>query len=152
VLAVVRAVPGAPATPGEVALQESIWRRHTNRGPYSDRQIPASVRVELAQAAAAEHASMRLLDRDDVPQVLALAADASRELTADTEHRAELRRWVGVDRPDGIPTGALPLRRCARCHRYVTLTCWPRPQPRGEPSRLTSCCRDHIQLRYRIPA
>jgi nitroreductase len=110
VLAVIRAVPGEPATPGELALWESIWRRHTNRGPYSDQHLPASVQAELAQAAAAEHASLRLLDQADVARVLALAAEAGRELAADNAHETELRRWIGVDGPDGIPVGALPLR------------------------------------------
>ncbi len=110
VLAVIRAVPGAPGTPAERALGESIWRRHTNRGPYRDEEIPATVRGELMAAAAAEHASLRLLNRADARQVLALAAEAGRELAADAEHETELRRWIGVDRSDGIPAEALPPR------------------------------------------
>ncbi len=110
VLAVIRAVPGAPATAAERALRDSVFRRHTNRGPYTDQEIPAQVRVDLTAAAAAEHASLRLLNRADALQVLALAAEAGRELAANAEHESELLRWIGVDRSDGIPVEALPPR------------------------------------------
>jgi nitroreductase len=110
VLAVIRTAPGAAATTTERALAESIYQRHTNRGPFSDREIPASVRAELMESAAAERASLRLLDRSDAAQVLALAAEAGRELAASAEHDSELRRWVGVDRADGIPAAAVPPR------------------------------------------
>jgi nitroreductase len=108
VLAVIRAVPGAPATAAERALRDSIWRRHTNRGPYSEKEIPAWVRGQLVAAAAAEHASLRQLNRADAAVVLALADEAGRELAADAEHETELRRWIGTDRSDGIPVEALP--------------------------------------------
>jgi nitroreductase len=108
VLAVLRAEPGAEATPDELALYESIFRRNTNRRPFDDNQIPASVRAELAEAAAAEHGRLRLLNEADARRVLALAAAAGRDLAADAEHETELRRWVGVNRQEGIPAEALP--------------------------------------------
>jgi hypothetical protein len=89
------------------ALAESIWRRHTNRGPFSDREIPASVRAELMESAPAEHASLRLVARADAAQAVALAAEAGRELAASAEHDSELHRWVGVDRPDANPAAAV---------------------------------------------
>ncbi len=110
VLAVITAVPGAAATSAELALRDSIWRRHTDRAPYADREIPAAVVTELRRSAEAEHADLRMLDRADAILVLALAADAGHEMAGDHEHEAELRRWVGVDRSDGIPVSALPLR------------------------------------------
>lgn len=110
VLAVIKAAPGPPGTSGELALRDSIWRRHTDRGPYVDREIPAPVATELRWSAEAEHADLRMLDPAEGERVLALAAQAGQEVAGDHEHEAELRRWVGVDRPDGIPSGALPLR------------------------------------------
>ncbi len=110
VLAVIKAVGGAPATADELALRNAIWRRHTNRGPFANRAIPATVVTELQWSAAAEHADLRMLDQADSAMVLALAAEAGNELAGDAEHDAELRLWVGVDRQDGIPAGALPPR------------------------------------------
>jgi nitroreductase len=110
VLAVLRLEAGAEATPDELALHEAIFRRRTNRRPFGDEQIPASVRAELLEAAAAEHGRLRIPDEADVQRVLALAAGAGRDLAADAEHEAELRRWVGVDRQEGIPVEALPPR------------------------------------------
>jgi hypothetical protein len=108
VLAVLDAIPGTPPTRGELALHESIWRRRTNRGPFSDDRLPASVRADLVQAAAAEHGLLRMLNQAGAQEVLALADDAGRDLAADADHQAELRRWVGVDRRNGIPAEALP--------------------------------------------
>jgi nitroreductase len=109
-LAVINAVPGAAATSGEIALRDSIWRRHTDRAPYADRVIPTAVVTELRRSAEAELADLRMLDQADAALVLAVAADAGQEMASDHEHEAELRCWVGVERPDGIPVSALPLR------------------------------------------
>jgi len=49
-----------------------------------------------------------MLNQADVRRVLVLAACVGRDLAADPEHESELRRWVGVDRSDGIPAEALP--------------------------------------------
>lgn len=55
--------------------------------------------AELRWAAEAERADLRMLDPADGELVLALAAQAGQEVTGDHDHEAELRRWVGVDRP-----------------------------------------------------
>jgi nitroreductase len=110
VLAVLRAAPGEEASPDELALHDSIFQRRTNRRPFRDERVPASVRAELVRAAAAEHAFLHMLNRADVRRVLALAAAVGRDLAADPEHESELQRWVGVDRSDGIPAEALPPR------------------------------------------
>jgi len=108
VLAVIKATQGTPPTAGELNLYQSIWRRHTDRGPYSSRPIPRVVMAGLQKSAAAENATLRKLSRGDTAVVLGLAARASHELAADGDHRDELRRWLNSDAEDGIPDWALP--------------------------------------------
>jgi nitroreductase len=110
VLAVVEAGPGPPPTDAERERHESIWRRHTNRGPYSGEPIQPSVARKLQRAAEQENARLRWLDQAAAATALALAEQASKELAANHEHQAELRRWVAASRQDGIPVQALPLR------------------------------------------
>jgi nitroreductase len=108
VLAVLRMMPGLPPTPGESNLYQAIWRRHTNRGPFSGRQIPRLLVAGLQKSATSCGAALRMLDGPGTATVLRLAAEAGRELAADKPHQDELRRWIGDGRADGIPTWALP--------------------------------------------
>lgn len=92
----------------ERELHAAIWRRQTNREPFSSRPVPPGVRAELAEAACMERATLDFLDRDEAGRVLRLAAEAERELLADPAYRAELARWAGGYRDrDGIPGSAL---------------------------------------------
>jgi nitroreductase len=89
-------------------LHAAIWRRQTNREPFSSRPVPPGVRAELAEAACREGATLDFLDRDEAERMLHLAAEAERELLADPAYRAELARWAGGQRDrDGIPGSAL---------------------------------------------
>jgi hypothetical protein len=108
VLAVLRMAPGPAATPGERALYRAIWRRHTNRGPFSGQQIPRVLQAGMEKSAALRGAGLRMLDRADTGTVLSLSAQAGRELAADKAHQDELRKWIGDGRADGMPTWALP--------------------------------------------
>jgi len=110
VLAVLDAKPGAPPTATEHARYGAIWRRHTNRGTYSDRRIAPSLTARLAQAAVQEHATLERLDPHQTRVVLDLAAEANRQLSADGAHQDELRHWIRDGAPDGIPLWALPMR------------------------------------------
>jgi len=117
VIAAVQAEPGRPPTFGERDMYEAIWRRHTNRSPFTAEPISESVHAALEQAAGFEFATLRTLSSTEAATVLELAARASAELAEDVDHRIELQRWIATsDRHDGIPAGALP---------------W---QPRQEPS------------------
>jgi len=109
VLAVIDAASGPPPAQSERELYEALWRRHTNRGPFSDEPVPESALARLRQAADEEHASLRVLDRRDTARVLTLAREAGKQLSADGAHQAELRRWIASGRADGIPADALPL-------------------------------------------
>jgi nitroreductase len=92
----------------ERELEAAIFRRHTNREPYSDHAVPQRIRAELAGAASAEGAILHFLDDDEAARVRRLAADAERELLEDHAYREELARWVGPSRlGDGIPDDAL---------------------------------------------
>ncbi len=110
VLAVIDTAAGRPPSPVEHELYEAVWRRHTNRGPFSDEPVPPSVLDRLRQAADQERASLRGLDRQDMTRVLSLASEAGQQLSADLGHQAELRRWIACGGADGIPADALPLR------------------------------------------
>ena len=92
----------------ESELHAAIWRRQTNREPFSNRPVPPGIRAELAEAACLEGATLAFLDRDEAERVLRLAAEAERDLLADPAYRAELARWAGGYRDrDGIPGTAL---------------------------------------------
>jgi nitroreductase len=111
VLAAVQAEPGRPPSFGERELYEAIWKRHTNRGPFTNEPIAESMRVTLEQAAGFEFATLRMLTDRDAARVLDLSARASEELADDVDHRIELQQWVATDRrDDGIPAEALPSR------------------------------------------
>ena len=110
VLAVIDAASGQPPTIAERELYGALWRRRTNRGPFSDEQVPESVLALLRQAADQERASLRVLDRRDTAHVLNLAGEAGQQLSANRAHQAELRQWIASGQPDGIPVDALPMQ------------------------------------------
>jgi hypothetical protein len=112
-LASVELAPGRPPASDERAMFELIHRRHTSRAPFSELPIPETIRFRLEQEAAHEFAMLRMLNVGEASLVLDLAAEADRELAADFRHQVELGHWIGVDRDDGIPAGALGRRPAA---------------------------------------
>jgi len=107
-LAEIRLVGPHHPTRWDRELHAAIWRRQTNREPFSSRPVPPGVRAELAEAACVERATLAFLDRDEAGRVLRLAAEAERDLLAEPAYRAELARWAGGYRDrDGIPGSAL---------------------------------------------
>ena len=95
----------------ERELHAAIWRRQTNREPFSNRPVPPGIRAELAEAACLEGATLAFLDRGEAGRMLRLAAEAERDLLADPAYRAELARWAGGYRDrDGIPGTTLGSR------------------------------------------
>lgn len=107
--------------PSDKALYAAISWRHTNRGPFEGREVPASLRSELAEAARMEGARLLFLCGSETQRVLDLVAEAELALQADPDYRAELSEWTNPDpaRRDGIPLfafgppvadAALPLR------------------------------------------
>lgn len=107
-LATVRLAGPYSAQQAERDLHAAIPRRHTNRRPFSTRQVPPGVLTELAEAARLEGAILHFLDHNETVRVLGLAQDAEREQLADPAYRAELAQWAGGAREgDGIPDSAL---------------------------------------------
>jgi nitroreductase len=106
------------ASQSERDLYQAIWRRHTNRGPFSDAAIPSRVVGELTEAARVEGAELRFLSEYDTTRVLGLVAEADRLDATDPQRRAETAAWVRPD-PDqdsaeGIPAGAFGPRVAGR--------------------------------------
>jgi nitroreductase len=107
-LARIRMATAHRATPWERELNAAIYRRQTNREPFSNRMVPAGVRAELTEAARLEGAILHFPDHDETVRLLELAAEAERGLLADPDYRAELDRWAGGQRAnEGIPDRAL---------------------------------------------
>lgn len=101
-------------TSWERELCAAIWRRQTNREPFSNQPVPSGIRAELAEAAGREGAAVQMPDHAEVTRLLRLAADAERDLLADPAYRDELACWVGGERDrDGIPDRALGPRSAA---------------------------------------
>lgn len=110
VLAVIEAAGGTPPTPSERELYESVWRRHINRGPFSDTPVAPSVMARLQQAAHRENASLRVLDKPDATIVLALAEQAG-----NWQPTQPIRlSCAGGSRPDGRKAFLLTPCRCSR--------------------------------------
>jgi hypothetical protein len=95
-------------------LAAAISLRCSNREPYRDDEVPPGARTELAQAAKSEGCVLRFLDDNEAVRVRRLATDAERELLGNPAYRAELTRWVSMERrDDGIPAEALGPRSSA---------------------------------------
>jgi len=108
VLAILTAENGTAPSRDETAEFDAIWRRHTDRRPYSGKPVPAATLAKLERAARRESATVRMLGPDECIAALQRASTATREMAADTRHQHELRHWVTTGRRDGIPLNALP--------------------------------------------
>jgi hypothetical protein len=103
-------VQGVPANDAEVRLTAAILDRHTHRGAFDGRPVPAEVLSVLHKAAEDEGARLDEVTGEDnliALEVLLSRADAAEQ--EDEAYVAELERWVyeGEPRPDGIPVSAL---------------------------------------------
>ena len=93
-----------PTSPAQAALYTAIPKRHSNRYPFLDTDVPLDVRTRLRDAAQAEGAWLDLLiGPSALGTVAALVRAADRMLTSREEYRAELGRWTGRD--DGALDG-----------------------------------------------
>jgi hypothetical protein len=101
---------GAAASDDDVRVAAAILTRHTHRGAFDQRPVPAALLSVLQAAAAAEAARLDLVEDEDhliELQVLLARADAAEE--QDEQYRAELHEWLRTDGTtgDGIPTDAI---------------------------------------------
>lgn len=109
-LARVRVRPGPVPTADELTLLAAIPRRHTHRGGFTGLAIDATMRDDIAAAAAVEGGWLRYIDRVDVAEGLGtLARMADTAQHADPDWRVETARWTpppASDRRDGVPPTA----------------------------------------------
>jgi nitroreductase len=101
--------PGHPATGLEIRLATAILQRHTHRGAFDERPIPAAVLDVLRDAALAEGARLcEVVSEDQLVELEVLLSSADAMEERDAGYREELAQWVhdGPLRPDGIPATA----------------------------------------------
>lgn len=129
-------------TPEEQRLASAVERRHTNRRPYLDREIPVAVRHALTEAAGAEGARLVLLDQAQrFDEFVALLRHADHLQQQDPRFLAELREWTH----DGnVVTGCrrrreAPARSTAACWRCVTSVAMSPPSASSNAARSSPC-------------
>ena len=85
----------SPATLEELALTDAIARRHTDRGPYDDTQLPPGLLDELRDGVERYGMWLRHIDLP-VDRVIVVGAlsDSERRLAADPSYAEELDRWT----------------------------------------------------------
>jgi nitroreductase len=106
-LARVRLGPEQEATEEGELLFEVLKERHSNRGPFGDRQVPGRLLSALQAAVWEEGAWLHLVQDEAAKHALAeLIAKGDRIQLADKRFRRELASWVHPNRTksrDGIP-------------------------------------------------
>src|SRR5947209_3820426 len=97
-------------TSRETALAEAIFRRYTDRGPYSDRAVPPALLVDVQTRCAELGVWVRILDNSaDRAIVATILTDAEAQEAADTDYARELSQWTTVQPQDrGLPVDAAP--------------------------------------------
>ncbi|WJV44758.1 Acg family FMN-binding oxidoreductase [Streptomyces flavofungini] len=91
-LAVVRF--GGSARPNAPRLYDALWRRHSSRFPFSERPLPAGVRVELTDAALAEGAWLTFPSPVESHRLLLLTREGERRNNSSAGRATESRHWV----------------------------------------------------------
>ncbi|MET7903301.1 hypothetical protein ABZS86_18255 [Streptomyces sp. NPDC005355] len=88
-------------------LYDVIWRRHSNRFPFSGRRLPPRVMCELADAARADGATLYPAGPEETSRLLRLTAEAEERNAHDPRRVEETRGWIRETGPYGIPSAAL---------------------------------------------
>ena len=94
------------AQPAEQKLAEAVFRRHTNRRPFLDAEVPPVVRAALKSAALQEGGQIEYLDASGrYTTVTSLVRRAESLQENDPAFQAETAHWTGraVESPDGVP-------------------------------------------------
>lgn len=87
----------------------AVWDRRTNRLPFQDRRVPATVIGRLAEAATIEGALLRVHDDPaEIERLLELLHLGDRADRSDPARVTERQAWIGgPHRRDGIPVRSL---------------------------------------------
>jgi hypothetical protein len=111
-LARVRLGAAAPITPEEHKLLAAVPHRHTHRGPFEPGPLPAGLLPGLRRDAAAEGATLTVVEPELHGQDLAaIVALASLRQALDPASRAGVESWtrdLGSPARDGVPAYAFP--------------------------------------------
>jgi len=108
-VAVVRPDGNQKATAVERRLAEAVFRRHTNRRPLLDKEVPPAARAALKSAALQEGGQVVYLDASGrYTPVASLVRQAEALQAEDPAFRAEAAHWThrGPGSPDGVPRTA----------------------------------------------
>ncbi|MDN3029276.1 nitroreductase family protein [Streptomyces sp. S.PB5] len=92
-------------TPHRTDLYPAIWRRHSSRFPFSARPLPQNARVEIAEAAHTEGASLTFPAPEETTRLLRVTAEAEQRNRLDADRGQESRRWVHKDPDDRADLG-----------------------------------------------
>lgn len=99
-----------PMDPSERQMLDALPHRHTHRGPFTSEPLPAGLLADLQHDAAAEGATLVLIDRGRGYERLAdIIADASQRLDLDSSAQADMQDWTHSpesDARDGMPASA----------------------------------------------
>ena len=102
--------PEREAAEEDEVLFGTIKKRHSNRGPFEDRQVPGGLLSALQEAAWEEGTWLHLIEDEDAKHAIAeLIAEGDRIQLADKRFRRELASWIHPNRTksrDGIPGNA----------------------------------------------
>ncbi|MFJ1768106.1 Acg family FMN-binding oxidoreductase [Amycolatopsis sp. NPDC088138] len=103
-VAVLRLDGNRKAVQAERRLAEAVFRRHTNRRPFLDKEVPPGVRTAVKSAALAEGGQVEYLDASGrYSPVASLVRQAESLQEDDLAFRTETAFWT--HRPPGSPDG-----------------------------------------------
>lgn len=109
-LARVAAAESTPANAAERRAYAAMTRRHTHRGAFDDRALPAALLIEMQDAAHLELAQLVFVaDPGQRRRVLSLSRAAERALASNIQVQAEIGEWTPAadsQRKDGVPVTA----------------------------------------------
>jgi hypothetical protein len=101
------------ATKDEQVLFDAIPRRHTNRKPFQERELPVALPAALSSAAEKEGAHLRFVDDPEQRKAVGeLIGEADRAQWADKRFRHELAAWVRTTTStsyDGVQSNLLDM-------------------------------------------
>jgi hypothetical protein len=152
-LARVRAGRPAPMTPDERAMLKAVPHRHTHRGAFEPGPLPVGLLDHLRDDAAAEDATLTVIDDGPAYQRLAaiLAAwsrwrDLYPTSPAEIRTQAETLRWTrdaDSQARDGVPAHAFPAAASGGAGRLPQRDFdldrgWGFPPPGGPPAPVTA--------------
>lgn len=109
-LARLRITAGEPPSEQETVTAAAILRRHTYRGTFDDRPVPAGLIEQLRLDAEGEGALLHEVSRrDDLLELEVLLSHADADEEQDGRYRRELEQWVQRDATalDGLTAASL---------------------------------------------